>query len=1148
MKLRLTAVLALIVAILCGCHPTPAPRPTYVPTSYPGSVGVLADYAYPLICFEPPVIDQFEFGRGGGIRYTTNTTNGCGTAWGVIGEEYTIWAEAEGYEPVTYPFTMSHAKEVIHVSSLGTPTTPPTPTETTRPTKTISPIPTDTQTSVPTVPIATATPWASLPARYAVAIAREAQERLGIDWHTDRDIWLSMSGGGDSESKAAPLNYVMQIEIDSETFCWTVGTNAIVYIYARGCVYEESLWAYIPTPVPTATQTLKPTSTRTIAPTRTYTPRPTVPPATATITPTPGPNQTPLPIIYKMFDYGTDYQTTYPEYGPIGSDQWIDTCRTNPSPGIYNWDAMEANLAKEDGLMVTLWDGSEVAKPVVFAGVIGYTSDIPGEDGHDFIYWGAPHWPAPYVMTYLDRTAVIPPYDNAQWREIQYDIARAFGARYNNDDRVKAVVIPTGIDGESQATKDAGAYAWKTKAMNEQYPGLEKTFEEFVLELMGVYREALPSKTIFINNAPKELREVTANAAATYDPPIGLKHSGMVVDLDSHQGYGTFWPGSWDMERVYSRTLPIWVESPTGLGNEEKRYWAYLAGLHYWPDVISVHPEYLTIESEWTRWVGQHIGVSIEDTPSIWAVLRDREFEKQSWGTGGVSGYMGNWTQGLQTEGPAERVWRDELPRGGGGVYGRQCRDIIEEQTFQAEAPFVVRRVEVTVFPVGQTVTVIAGGEAFGQEVGSTGDWVTLGFDVPDCTEFSVIGSRYTHKVEAFREPSVTPKEKKTWTMMIYMAGDNNLAYYFGRAIGYLEMLLPLNNTHVILFVDGPYEALAYYVEPQSDGPYTDLVNSWDLGEVNTGETATLRDFVVWATARYPSEYTYLAVSDHGRGTHGIAYDDTSYKDNLSPSELRAALTGQHIDVLHADACLMAMLENGYQVRDVADYYVAYENLGWSVFAYDEYAKIADTGVTPRELAIGIADAYHAHEKLKGDPRTSSAVDLSKIGPVMDRLNDLVDVLRKTDRAMVLAGRKWAQRFDTLDYFYLTPADEYIDLGDFALELLRKAEDESLKTACQALIAAIDDYVLVSHAVGGMMYGPGYSAYVELRDAKGVAIYFPQTSSALEFDEYVGGTLFTFTEASQWDDFLAEFYFSSVEGSRLVVIEDREPPPMLETE
>ena len=77
--------------------------------------------------------------------------------------------------------------------------------------------------------------------------------------------------------------------------------------------------------------------------------------------------------------------------------------------------------------------------------------------------------------------------------------------------------------------------------------------------------------------------------------------------------------------------------------------------------------------------VGDHLGRTIEDTPSIWTALRDTEYPLVSWGSGGVSGHIGDWTFWLyRRDGPGGntvRLWAENLPgQAQGHVYSRQAR------------------------------------------------------------------------------------------------------------------------------------------------------------------------------------------------------------------------------------------------------------------------------------------------------------------------------------------------------------------------------------------------------------------------------------------------------------------------------------------
>ena len=406
----------------------------------------------------------------------------------------------------------------------------------------------------------------------------------------------------------------------------------------------------------------------------------------------------PVPIIYRFFDLGNDWQKLHPEYGPIGAIHWVMWNDVNPKQGEYDWSLVDRHLARERSLRVTMVDGEVIPKPVVIQ-VFPYISSAPGWDDL-FFYDGTPEWvydlideenpddPRPivhgrkvgYQIWGCDTSAILPMYDSEIWREAYFDLVRAFGERYGDDPQVTSVVANTGLDGETQLVKDWGC-SWNQYIDTEMSDGLRYRFGQFLYQTMRVYREAFPNKAVFINNAPGGggTRKATSDYAASLDPPVGLKHSGMWVDSDGHDGYGNF-VGMFDMVDAYSTTLPIWLESKMGFGSSEIKYWALLAGLHYHPDAIDVHPDFLVMTApETLRWVGAHLGRTIEDTPSVWTVLRDHEFPRQSWSGGGASGHMGDWAFWLYRQdvpgGRTVRIWREEMPaRARYHMFSRQAR------------------------------------------------------------------------------------------------------------------------------------------------------------------------------------------------------------------------------------------------------------------------------------------------------------------------------------------------------------------------------------------------------------------------------------------------------------------------------------------
>lgn len=354
------------------------------------------------------------------------------------------------------------------------------------------------------------------------------------------------------------------------------------------------------------------------------------------------------PGIYRLFGWGYD--------GPgVVFAPWY---QVNPEPDVFRWDVIDAELDRTGG------------PSQVFVTV--HRSDIDAELGHWFVD-DTPAW----VYAGQDRDVIsgrpvghvlyghgydkagLPAYDDrTQWQPAMAALIAALGVRYDGDPRVSSVIVSTGLDSETQPIKDANR-GWTT-LLREQAPDVEYRFGQFVYQAMDRYAVAFPTGQLYLNCAPGAAdRLKRAEYAAARG--IGLKHSGMWYDMDSHQGYGSY-IGSWDHIRAYSETVSIWVESPFGLGNDEARLWSLYAGLHYHPDGMSVHPEYLSLDPRYLNWTRVHLGVDVGDTPSVWTALRDAEFPYQSWGSGGVSGHVGDWTFYLQRVSGGERVWRAELP------------------------------------------------------------------------------------------------------------------------------------------------------------------------------------------------------------------------------------------------------------------------------------------------------------------------------------------------------------------------------------------------------------------------------------------------------------------------------------------------------
>ncbi len=413
-------------------------------------------------------------------------------------------------------------------------------------------------------------------------------------------------------------------------------------------------------------------------------------------------------------------------------------------------------------------------------------------------------------------------------------------------------------------------------------------------------------------------------------------------------------------------------------------------------------------------------------------------------------------------------------------------------------------------------------------------------------------GQSYTYRVSAYSNagesaPSnvvtATTADCTLFLFMLYLNGDNDLHRYIARALQALERATANPNVKIVALVDGDQNGDTQRLVFEATG-----IQREPLGELDMGNPQTLQQFVQWARDHYPARYSYLALAGHGNGLVGVGPDRNSGNNVLEPWEVRQALQvatndGQRkIDIVHYDACSMALLENAYELRNYAGYLINSQYLTWSVFAYQNYAQqvslqsipmleglnevVAEISAesTPRSLSTQIAERYFRHVALAGSPRTISVLDLGQVESVRQALDQLLTLLQnnlqsvKTDLQQV---RQNVQKLDSREPLYkITQEDEYIDLVHWA-SLVQSIPNSSINAAAQQVLDRVrDQLVVVSHSESGNIN----NLPINLSNANGVSIYFPLSSGGNTFQSYISHRLFQFTSNSQWDDFLNNYF------------------------
>jgi len=371
------------------------------------------------------------------------------------------------------------------------------------------------------------------------------------------------------------------------------------------------------------------------------------------------------------------------------------------------------------------------------------------------------------------------------------------------------------------------------------------------------------------------------------------------------------------------------------------------------------------------------------------------------------------------------------------------------------------------------------------------------------------------------------------WTVMVYLDADNNLESAGIDDINEMEIVGSSDDVNVVVQVDRiPYSVLAAnnqgYADDVSNGDWTNTrryyitqdfdpiqINSQlesDLGELNMGDPQTLIDFANWAAINYPAKKYLLVIWNHGGGfrssaytTKDIAWDDTSGGDKITMPELEDALfaisiqIGKKIDIVGMDACLMAMTEVAYQIKDYADILIASEENepgdGWP---YDTIlGELAGNPlISSEQFAADIVDKY-IFSYPYGNV-TQSAIDLSYMDTLSSQLSNLALAIMSdssTAKSKYILASVSSQYYGDWDF---------IDLYDFCNQLLAYSNSLEVKNIALNIQQTLNYAVIKSGYSGGSVSG-----------SKGLSIYFPYTA----YHYYYNYT--NFSQDTFWDEMLS---------------------------
>lgn len=277
-------------------------------------------------------------------------------------------------------------------------------------------------------------------------------------------------------------------------------------------------------------------------------------------------------------------------------------------------------------------------------------------------------------------------------------------------------------------------------------------------------------------------------------------------------------------------------------------------------------------------------------------------------------------------------------------------------------------------------------------------------------------------------EPTPSPESPTTttYTVMLYRVGGGNLDDCLNYNLDELRYSKKVNFTGLI-----KYSSHLQETEGKEGTRQLDMTEKDGMKNVKKYEASYrmdnpqhLADFISDAKRRMPADKYILVLWNHGNsfglddqpvassypeneettntakaGTRAILFDNNCNSQAMSIFELEEGLkrSGEKIDLLYWDACLMNSIENLYQVKDYVHYAMGAEHLtpgfggNYSQLIHD----LENYNTLEESMKNYVSSTVNYWKSMQeGDEQQDLvATDLTKIEPVVDAFKSYADAL-----------------------------------------------------------------------------------------------------------------------------------------------------------
>lgn len=373
------------------------------------------------------------------------------------------------------------------------------------------------------------------------------------------------------------------------------------------------------------------------------------------------------------------------------------------------------------------------------------------------------------------------------------------------------------------------------------------------------------------------------------------------------------------------------------------------------------------------------------------------------------------------------------------------------------------------------------------------------------------------------------------WTVMMYGAGNNNLdvsnnnTSFIIQDVQDMEKVGSQTGMEIIAMVASErtggrakYYHIEYYPSENPDQISSTMLE--DKGTKDMSDPATLREFINYCEENYPAQNYLLIVDDHGAGWPGSCTDELNGGGgDLTMPELKNAIAQselQHVDIVCFHACLMAMVEVGYELREVADYMTAcqFTMPMQNVLGADRWLGWLkdNTSAAPSDLAQKIAEKVSEAAEAKQKTTHYAMINLSYMQELGARIGSFGNVL------VTEGAQHWDEVVHAWGETHFTQYDNfaYVDLREFT----NKIQAEPNLSQINLINNAASDVRNLLNADAAVPYTNVYVAPGDPNVPRGgLNIHFPAQFEDFDSTNYV--TL-NFRQTN-WHAFLSTFLRST---------------------